>query len=677
LADTSDVPEQKLAEPVEVLEGAVPSELVELGLRTAREYCSTPARGLALVTPPGTGTGAGRGVAAKEVLWVSIAPDGLVALDDDAVRLSDGQRRAIETLAAAPDEGLPAAELAGRTGFSLASARRLAARGFVFVESRRQRRAPVHAAVGALTEGVTLTADQAGALSSIRAAMDVREYAELLLHGVTGSGKTEVYLGAAGTAIEAGRGVIVMVPEIALTPQVVTRFTARFGERVAVLHSKLTPGQRRDEWTRLRAGEADICVGPRSAVFAPVRDLGMIVVDEEHDASYKQESDPRYDAREVAAWRAQAAQAVLVAGSATPRPESWRRMRHLKLPRRVDGSPPPPVELVDMTGERRALHPVTGAALAKVAGEGEKAIVLLNRRGWSNFITCRECGHVWNCPNCDVTLVLHKARGEISCHHCGHRRPLPETCDECGSSSVARFGAGTERLEAELRTVLGGRQGFEIVRLDADTAAREGVGALLSRFDAARSGVLIGTQMVAKGHDFPDVTLAVVIDADATLRFPDFRAEERTFALVAQLAGRSGRGERGGRVLVQTTSPRARALTHAARHDAEGFLVDELTRREAFGYPPFAHLARLVCASPERAAAHNAADLIAGRLREAEGQVLGPVPLFRLKGNERFQIEVKSSSREQAAAAVREALDVAVATPAARGVRFTVDIDPQ
>ncbi len=677
LTDSTDLDAERLAQPVEVLDGSVPGDLIDLGLRVAREYCSTPARGLALVTPPGTGTGAGRGVRAKLVSYAVITPAGAAALADGSSRLTAGQRAALEVLEAAGGEGVATNVLTELTGFTLASARRLATRGLAEVERREQHRSPTHEAIGALRTKVDLTGDQQAVVNEIELSLRRGTFDEVLLHGVTGSGKTEVYLRAAETAIAASRGVIVMVPEIALTPQTATRFAARFGDRVAILHSQLTPGQRRDEWTRLRTGAADVCVGPRSAVFAPVRDLGLLVIDEEHDSSYKQDGDPRYDAREVAAWRARAAGAVLLAGSATPRPESWRAMRHLNLSRRVDGSMPPPVELLDMTGQRGALHPDTGAALAQVARRGEKAIVLLNRRGWSNFITCRDCGHVWNCPNCDVTLVLHRARGEVSCHHCGYRRPLPTVCDECGSASVARFGAGTERLEAELRGALGDQTGFEVVRLDADSAARSGVGGLLRRFDAARSGVLIGTQMVAKGHDFPDVTLAVVIDADSTLRFPDFRAEERTFALVAQLAGRSGRGARGGRVLVQTTSPEARSLTFATHHDAEGFLTDELARREAFGYPPFSHLVRVVCAAPEGMAARAAAATIGGALRDVEGQLLGPVPLFRLKGAERFQLELKAARREPAAAAVREALDLALASPATRGVKLSVDVDPQ
>ena len=402
-----------------------------------------------------------------------------------------------------------------------------------------------------------LTSAQAAAVERIEAAFD-ETGASLLLHGVTGSGKTEVYLRAAARALERGRSVIVLVPEIGLTPQTAARFEQRFGDLVAILHSKLSAGERFDEWMRLRTGEARICVGPRSAVFAPLPDVGLIVIDEEHDASYKQEGDPRYDARRVAERRAEQTGAVLVAGSATPRPESFERLERIALPERVDGRGLPPVEVVGMLDVHGPLHPRTRDALEAVRLGEEKAIVLLNRRGWSNFVSCQVCGRVWKCPQCDVSLVLHRAAGTIACHHCGHREPVPGSCADCGSTSVARHGLGTERLERELEELM---KPLPVIRLDADVAKVEET---LRRFDAAPAGVLVGTQMVAKGHDFPDVTLGVVVDADSTLRFPDFRSEERTFALVAQLAGRSGRGPRGGRVIVQTTDPSADCLRHAA-----------------------------------------------------------------------------------------------------------------
>ncbi|MFN2617619.1 MAG: primosomal protein N', partial [Thermoleophilaceae bacterium] len=490
----------------------------------------------------------------------------------------------------------------------------------------------------------------------------------LLLHGVTGSGKTEVYLRAAADVLERGRSAIVLVPEIALTPQTAGRFVERFGDAVAVLHSRLTARERYDEWARMRRGEARVCVGPRSAVFAPFADLGLIVVDEEHDHSYKQEGDPRYDARLVAERRAELEGALLVAGSATPRPESFLRYERLVLAERVDGRRLPPVEIVGTAGLAGPLHQRTRDALEEVRRCGQKAIVLLNRRGWSNFLTCRVCGHAWGCPQCDVTLVLHRAAAEVACHHCGHREPVPSACPDCGSVSVARHGAGTEQLERELEALMAP---LAVFRLDSDVSK---AGALLQAFDSASAGVLVGTQMVAKGHDFPEVTLGVVLDADSTLRFPDFRAEERTFALVAQLAGRSGRGERGGRVIVQALDPHARALRHAAAHDAQGFLQGELERRRALSYPPHGHLIRVVCSSGAPGPEGDAAEALREGIAAAGVPALGPAPLFRRQGRHRAQLVVKAGERDQAIAAVRQAVQAA---PPARGVSLAVDVDPQ
>jgi primosomal protein N' (replication factor Y) len=486
-----------------------------------------------------------------------------------------------------------------------------------------------------------------------------------------------VYLRAVQSTLAAGRSAIVLVPEIALTPQVVGRFRERFGDIVAVLHSALAPGERQDEWSALRAGEARVCVGPRSAVFAPLEDVGLIVVDEEHDSSYKHEGDPRYDARHVALRRAGQHGAVLVAGSATPRPESVTTFERLRLPARIDRRPLPPVEVLDMRGHHHPLHPRTRIALADVRRDGGKAIVLLNRRGWSNFLSCRACGQVWICPNCDVALVLHKASGLVACHHCGHRARVPMRCGACGSVALARHGSGTERLEDELRQALG-RDSFPIFRLDADAAAsRERLQDTLRAFQAAPAGVLVGTQIVAKGHDFPDVTLGVVMDADQTLRFPDFRAEERTFALVTQLAGRAGRGEGGGTVLVQTLAPEARSIQYASRHDSDGFLADELTRRQALRYPPFATLIRIVCSANEPAPALAAALDLRGALTPPGAEVLGPAPLFRLRGRARLQLVVKTSEREAAIAAIGAEVERVGPKAAKHGVSVSVDVDPQ
>ncbi|MEA2295371.1 MAG: hypothetical protein QOE86_3010, partial [Solirubrobacteraceae bacterium] len=521
LAAVTEVPEERLVAPTKVLPQSIPPELVDLAAWMAAEYCSTPARALSLVLPP-----PGR---ERTELWAIPAVTA-----NGTEKLTELQRAAL-------------ARLPAPAGGDLAVLRRLEARGLVTIEPRVRRRAPL--SIATEDRRPPLTAEQEAALRTIA------DGGSHLLHGVTGSGKTEVYLRAAERALDAGKGVIVLVPEIALTPQTVARFAARFGDTVALLHSALSEGERFDEWLRLRRGEARIAVGPRSAVFAPVHDLGLVVLDEEHDPSYKHEGDPRYDARLVARWRAAYHGAALLCGTATPRPETWRELPHVTLTRRVDGQGLPPVQVVDMRGHHHPLHPETQQALVDVARAGRKAIVLVNRRGWSNFLTCRDCGRVWTCPQCDVALVLHRAAGEIACHHCGHHERVPTRCDACQSLAVARHGAGTERLEAELAE----RLAIPVFRLDADTAAtKDAVPKLLARFRAAPSGLLVGTQLVAKGHDFPDVTLGVVVDADQTLRFPDFRAEERTFAMVAQLAGRAGRGSTSSppaRVIVQTLSP--------------------------------------------------------------------------------------------------------------------------
>ena len=707
LAESSEVPEEKLVAPTAVLDDSIPRDLVDLALWMAEEYCTTPARALALVAPP-----PGK---AKYAFWAEPTPAAA-----DPPRLTDNQRALL-------------ARLPGFAGGDLPALRRLEKRGLVTITQRVARRVP--RTNPAPDREITLTPEQVAALEEIEASPGEAR----LLHGVTGSGKTEVYLRAAAAALERDEDVIVLVPEIALTPQTVARFAARFGDTVALLHSALSEGERYDEWRRLRTREARVAVGPRSAVFAPVARLGLVVVDEEHDASYKQESDPRYDARHVAAYRAYQAGARLLAGSATPRPETAYRLKRLRLPTRATATPGagaagggaatpgegapgggaatpgagaprgggatrgegaagrgaaapgagaagggaapragasradarglPPVRVLDMRGAHHALHPETRRALAAT----RKSIVLLNRRGWSNFLTCKSCGKAWECPNCDVALVLHRAENALQCHHCGHRERVPQRCDHCGSLSVARHGAGTERVEAELAQALD----IPIFRLDADTAAtKDAVPRLLARFQQAETGLLLGTQMVAKGHDFPDVTLGVVLDADATLRFPDFRAEERTFALIAQLAGRAGRGPRGGRVLVQTTTPDAPAIVAAARHDADGFLEQELERRRLHGYPPFADLIRIVTSAVDAAPARAAATEIARAIDVPGTQLLGPAPLFRLRGRERYQLVLKTTERAAAIQATGAAVEAVAREKAFRAVNLSVDVDP-
>ncbi len=403
-----------------------------------------------------------------------------------------------------------------------------------------------------------------------------------------------MYLQACAAVLERGLGAIVLVPEIALAPQTVGRVRARFGDSVAILHSALTEAERRDERARIVSGEARIVVGARSAVFAPVPGLGLIVVDEEHDSSYKQDSDPRYDARTVAAKRATLEGAVAVFGSATPRPESWAALERLSLGGRI-GADLPPVRVIDL--RREAGYPLSAPLLAELRAVAErrgKAILLLNRRGIAPALHCRACGTTIRCPNCDVALVLH-GDSELRCHHCGFVQDAPTACPVCESPDLARLGAGTQKLERELAREL---PDLELIRLDGDAVAKpEALAALLRRFADTPGSVLLGTQMVAKGHHFSGVELAAVIDADTGLGLPDFRAEERTFQLITQLAGRSGR-DAPGQVLVQTFQPDARPIVHAARHDVERFLAEELERRRELGYPPYKHLVRIVVTGP-------------------------------------------------------------------------------
>ena len=517
LAERSELAPDRLAAPDAIVGAGLTAELVALAEWMAREYCSTPARALSLMLAPGTAGGAG----AKRSLVAQLTDAGRAAISAEAAagttRLSDRQRTLLQSL---HEHGPTVAAQLGTE-----SLRRLETRGLVALERRIVPRRPARRALGhAAATAPPLTGDQRAALDALLTALSppgdpapgaepgdpapgaepgdpapgAEPVAELLLHGVTGSGKTEVYLGAVAAVLAAGRTAIVLVPEIALTPQVLWRFQARFGDVVAVLHSALSVGERHDEWMRLRTGEARVCVGPRSAVFAPLRDVGLIVVDEEHESSYKNEGDPRYDARNVARRRAAHHGAVLVLGSATPRPESVVATRCLSLPQRIDARAMPPVQVLDMRGSHQPLHPETRMALADLRRAGGKAILLLNRRGWSNFLSCRACGRVWLCPNCEVALVLHRHGGFVSCHHCGHREGVPARCPECASVSVARHGAGTERIEHELREAVGSAD-FPVFRLDADAVSLDARARTLQAFEAARAGVLVGTQMVAKG----------------------------------------------------------------------------------------------------------------------------------------------------------------------------------
>jgi primosomal protein N' (replication factor Y) len=537
---------------------------------------------------------------------------------------------------------------------------------------RRKEQAPPaeRQSLGGEAEPVRLTDEQIAALSRIVAAIDAGG-GTFLLHGATGSGKTEVYLQGCAAVLERGLGAIVLVPEIALAPQTVGRVRARFGDNVAILHSGLTDAERRDERERIVNGEARIVVGARSAIFAPVKGLGLIVVDEEHDASYKQDGDPRYDARTVAAKRASLEGAVAVYGSATPRPESWATLERLTLGQRI-GATLPPVRVIDL--RREAGYPLSAPLLGALRGVAErkgKAILLLNRRGIAPALHCRSCGSTIRCPNCDVALVLH-GDTTLRCHHCGYAEGAPSVCPACGSPDLARIGAGTQKLERELQREL---PELQLIRLDADAVAKpEQLTAALRQFAETDGVILLGTQMVAKGHHFSGVELAAVVDADGALGLPDFRAEERTFQLITQLAGRSGR-DAPGRVLVQTFQPDARPISHAARHDVEGFLAEELERRRALGYPPFSHLVRIVVSGPAFEPVVRALDEVKAGIRGAE--LLGPAPLLRLRGKYRAQLVAKTDRPRRLATQAAHLLSAAAPAMRRAGLTAVVDVDPQ
>jgi primosomal protein N' (replication factor Y) (superfamily II helicase) len=534
---------------------------------------------------------------------------------------------------------------------------------------RRKEQAPPaeRQALGGEAEPETLSDEQRAAIARIVGGPP----SNLLLYGATGSGKTEVYLQACASMLERGFGAIILVPEIALAPQTVGRVRARFGDRVAILHSALTDAERRDERERIVRGEARIVVGARSAIFAPMRGVGLIVVDEEHDPSYKQDSDPRYDARTVAAKRAALEGAVAVYGSATPRPESWAALERIELGGRI-GASLPPVRVIDL--RREAGYPLSAPlldALRRVAESGGKAILLLNRRGLAPALHCRACGTTIRCPNCDVALVLH-GDASLQCHHCGFTRDSPTNCPACGSPDLARIGAGTQKLERDLAREL---PDLELIRLDADAVAKpEQLAGMLRRFSEAKGAVLLGTQMVAKGHHFAGVELAAVVDADTGLGMPDFRAEERTFQLITQLAGRSGR-DAPGRVLVQTFQPDARPIAHAARHDVGRFMTEEIERRKALDYPPFAHLVRIVVTGPSIEPVVRALEELKAGIRGAE--LLGPAALLRLRGKHRAQLVAKTREPRRIATQAARLLSAAAPNMRRAGLTAVVDVDPQ
>jgi primosomal protein N' (replication factor Y) len=589
------------------------------------------------------------------------------------------QRAVLDAVSRGP---VRTAELAAELGAVSSAVRSLVAAGALRVESRRRIRG-VLPALRPAPRHERLTPGQVAALAAIGKARPERP---VLVDGVTGSGKTEVYLRAIEDVVAAGGSAIVLVPEISLTPQTVGRFRSRFGELVAVLHSRLSPGERYDQWDRVRSGEARVLVGPRSALFAPMSDLRMVVIDEEHDSSYKQGSAPRYHARTVAERLCAAVGAVLVLGSATPSLESLREAdtgayERVVMDERVAGGSLPPVTVVDMAeefrnGHRSMFSRLLMAELLGVRDRGAKAVLLLNRRGSASFVLCRECGHVPRCPSCSVSMTYHEVGDRLVCHHCGSDSALPSRCPKCGSPYLRQFGAGTQRVESELAALV---PGLPIVRMDADSTS--GVGGherRLAEFEAMPAGILLGTQMVAKGLDYPEVELVGVINADTTLHMPDFRAGERTYQLLEQVAGRAGRGEAGGRVVVQTYWPDHSAIRAAARHDARDFYASELSERAALGYPPCGLLARVIVSGTDAGAVRRSSASVASAARAEGGArftVLGPspAPLARLRGSHRWHVLVKGPLGAEISELVRRAVAGASIDP---GVSIAPDVDP-
>jgi len=532
----------------------------------------------------------------------------------------------------------------------------------------------------------SLTAAQRSAVGAVVDALQSGRSAEFLLHGVTGSGKTEVYLQAITAAREQGKQSIVLVPEISLTPQTIQRFRARF-DRVAVLHSRLTDAERGAFWRRIADGEVDVVVGARSAVFAPCQRLGVLVVDEEHETTFKQDSTPRYHARTVAEQRVQRENAVLLLGSATPSLEAWEgalsgRLKLLSLPDRVAGRLPPTVEVVDMRQEFRhsgfkGLSRPLLMAMKSVADAGGQTILLLNRRGFATNVFCPQCGHASKCRHCDVVLIHHRDRDRLVCHQCDEEYPTPEKCEACGGKAVKFNGIGTEKLESEVRLAF---PSLRVARMDGDTMRSiRHYEKTLDDFREGRLDVLLGTQMIAKGLDFPNVQLVGVVSADTALHLPDFRASERTFQLVAQVAGRAGRSEKRGRVVVQSFSPEDRTIQTATKLDFHGFAATELSHRREHGYPPFRPMCRIIVRSKEHGAADATAALLADAIRQGNPagtgvRILGPAPcpIAKLQDYHRFHLQVHAETD----ARLKNALEAFESVVFPRDVEVAIDVDP-
>jgi primosomal protein N' (replication factor Y) len=681
LESGADRPGLKSIQAVADSRTLIAPKLLELTRWMVEHYLCSWGQALQTVLPAAVRQHAGT----REVRLARLTAQGRAAVDaKPPIKLPPKQAALLRFFAA---EAAPIARAVAKLGCTEAPLKSLVRRGLVEILRRRVLEPIAPEPVAPRETHLTLNPDQQRALDAIRAAMAAAAHQTIVIHGVTGSGKTEVYIQAIDEVIRYGRQAIVLVPEISLTPQTRERFRARF-DRVAVLHSHLPDTERHDHWDRIARGEVDVVVGARSAVFAPVPQLGLIILDEEHESSFKQGESPRYHARDVALRRAASQGVPLVLASATPSLESWHRAACgqallVEMPRRVFDRPMPAVATIDLRDEfqnrrqrgaiSRKLHQAIVAALA----EGGQVILLLNRRGFATHMQCTACGHVIRCPACELALTFHHHQGLAICHYCDYRQPAPTACPQCDAPGIQYSGLGTQRLEAEVRARF---PNATCLRMDTDTMRKPGSHArALAAFRAGQVRILLGTQMIAKGLDFPNVTLVGVINADTALHFPDFRAAERTFQLVTQVAGRTGRGDKGGRVLVQTFSPDHPAIRAAVRHDYAMFARDELPIRQSLGYPPFGSMIRAVIRGERLGAVQAFAEHVGESLRTAvaptQARVLGPAPapIAKLRGKHRFHIQLLAADGEALRAAVRQV--IAQVTPP-DDVSWVADVDP-
>ncbi|MDD4767755.1 MAG: primosomal protein N' [Desulfotomaculaceae bacterium] len=669
-------------------EPVLTEELLEIARWMADSYLCSTAEAFARIIAPRLGVKATRAVKLLKPAFPEDKSQEVLSSLKRAPKQAAVLRQALLNQRLTRKELAAAAQTSPGTVDTLVKAGLLEAETLPYSNYQEENQA-VHTS-GSVTQ---LNVDQVKAIKEISQAITGGKFGAFLLYGVTGSGKTEVYLSAIASALAAGRQAVTMVPEISLTPQMIQLFRERFGSLVAVLHSGLAGRERYDEWRRVKDGQAPVVLGTRSAVFAPMPVPGLFILDEEHEPSYKQDDHLRYHAREVAIKRAQLSGAVVVLGSATPSLESWFKTGRngpyqlLRLPHRVDKKPLPQVTVVDIRqeikdGNSGIFSRQLVAAIFDRLQKGEQTILFLNRRGYANFIICRECGYVIKCDHCDISLTYH-LDGVLRCHYCNYSTRLPSVCPSCGSRCIRPFGVGTQKVEDEAARLF---PAARILRMDSDSTARKGSHEkIINTFRQGQADILIGTQMIAKGLDLPMVTLVGVINADTTLFMPDFRASERTFQLLTQVAGRTGRGKLPGEVLVQTYSPDHYSITAAARHDVEGFYRVELPLRKSLGYPPFSYLARMLFTHADEAEISKGAllakeildKILAGHDNFIEVLGPAPAPLSRIKGRFRWQIVIKGRRRGELRDIIRQCLDdLQKLRPSFKPV-INVDINPQ